>query len=127
MKLISLVLGVAVSATSAFAEPITGTWQTEPDNGNYAHIQMTACGEKICGVIARSFNASGEFTSPATGKTLVFDMVAQGDGTYKGKLWRPSNNKIYMGKMKLRGDKLDLSGCIAGGLLCSGQTWTRIN
>lgn len=127
MRLMTLVAAMGLAATSVMAEPVAGTWQTQPDDGNYAHIQMAPCGNKVCGVIARSFNASGEFRSPATGKTLVFDMVPQGDGNYKGKVWRPSNNKIYSGKMKLRGDKLDLSGCVAGGLLCSKQTWTRLN
>ena len=127
MKLMTLVAAMGLAATSAVADPVAGTWQTQPDDGNYAHIQMAPCGDKVCGVIARSYNASGQFQSPSTGKTLVIDMVPQGDGTYKGKVWRPSNDKIYIGKMKLRGDKLDLSGCVAGGLLCSKQTWTRLN
>jgi uncharacterized protein (DUF2147 family) len=127
MKLTALIAGLTLAAGAAFADPVEGTWQTQPDEGNYAHVRMVPCGDMICGVIARSFNASGEFNSPNTGKTLVINMVPQGDGKYEGKVWRPSNDKIYMGKMQHRGDTLDLSGCVAGGLLCSKQTWTRVN
>lgn len=127
MKLTAWIAGLTLAAGAAMADPVEGMWQTQPDEGNYAHIKMVPCGEMICGVIARSFNAQGEFNSPNTGKTLVINMVPQGDGKYEGKVWRPSNDKIYMGKMQHRGNQLDLSGCVAGGLLCSKQTWTRVN
>jgi uncharacterized protein (DUF2147 family) len=97
MKLTTLVAVISLAATSALADPVAGTWQTQPDDGNYAHRQMVPCGDKMCGVIARSFNASGAFTSPS------------------------------IGKMTLRGDSLDLSACIAVGVLCSKQMWTRLN
>lgn len=53
-------------------------------------------------------------------------MVPDGKGNYAGRVWRPSNNKVYIGKMTVNGDRLKLSGCIAGGLLCSKQTWARV-
>ena len=77
--------------------------------------------------IAKTFNATGEYQSPNLGKTLAIDMVPNGDGTYSGSVWRPSNNKVYIGKMTLRGDKLKLKGCVAGGLICSAQNWVRLN
>jgi uncharacterized protein (DUF2147 family) len=56
----------------------------------------------------------------------VIDMAAQGDGSYEGKVWRPSNNKIHHGTIDLQANSLKLAGCVAGGLLCSKQTWTRM-
>ena len=123
--ILAAVLG-AFSATGALADPVLGMWQTEVDDGSYAHILMAPCGENFCGTIARTFNSDGEYNSPNQGKTLVRNMAAQGDGRYRGKVWRPSNDKIYIGKMDLDGDKLKLRGCIAGGLLCSAQNWTRV-
>ncbi len=61
------------------------------------------------------------------GRRLVIDMAPQGGGSYEGKVWRPSNDKIYLGKIALSGDSMKLSGCVAGGLLCSKQNWARIN
>ena len=124
-----LVLAAAMTlATAGFAsaDPILGTWKTEVDDGSYAHIAMSPCGAKICGTIAKTFNSDGEYKSPNIGKKLVIDMEAKGGGAYEGEVWRPSNNKIYIGKMQLNGNKIKLKGCVAGGLLCSSQNWTRL-
>lgn len=125
----TFVLGAIASlglAGAALADPVEGTWKTQVDDGSYAHIRMAPCGSAICGTIARTFNADGEYKSPNIGKTLVIDMVPNGDGSYAGKVWRPSNDKIYIGKMQLNGNALALRGCVAGGLLCSKQTWSRV-
>lgn len=108
------------------ADPLEGLWQTEADDGAFAHVDIAPCGPNFCGKIARSFKEGAEYASPNQGKTLVIDMAAQGGGKYKGKVWRPSNDKIYMGKISLEGDSMQLSGCVAGGLLCSKQTWSRV-
>lgn len=124
-----LLAGLAVAlglAGAAAADPVLGVWKTQPDDGSYAHIQMAQCGAAVCGKIARTFNSEGEYKSPNIGKTLVIDMVPNGDGSYEGKVWRPSNDKIYTGKMDLAGSSLALRGCVAGGLICSKQTWTRV-
>lgn len=125
--LLTLAAAMGCMATAALADPVAGTWKTEVDEGSYAHVTMAACGGNICGTIARTFNSAGEYASPNVGKTLVIDMAPQGGGEYEGKVWRPSNNKIYLGKMSLKGDALALRGCVAGGMLCSKQTWSRVN
>ena len=120
--LAALVMGAGMAA----ADPVEGIWKTETDDGSYAHVAMTPCGDKLCGVIHRTFDSSGEYDSPNKGKVLVINMVPQGGGDYEGRVWRPSNDKVYLGKMKLNGNTLKLSGCVAGGLLCSSQTWSRL-
>ncbi|WP_035026088.1 DUF2147 domain-containing protein [Gemmobacter nectariphilus] len=118
---------LALMAVPAFAaDPVEGLWQTQTDDGAYAHVQLAPCGPAICGTIARTFNASGEYKSPNLGKQLVIDMMPQGGGRYQGQVWRPSNDKVYVGKIELNGNSLSLAGCIAGGLLCSKQTWQRV-
>lgn len=127
MKHITLAAAaLALWAGAAAADPAEGTWKTEIDDGAYAHVTIAPCGKAVCGTFARTFNASGEYQSPNLGKTVVIDMVPDGGGSYSGKVWRPSNNKIYIGKMTLSGDTIALKGCVAGGLICSSQTWTRV-
>ncbi|KMK67961.1 DUF2147 domain-containing protein [Puniceibacterium sp. IMCC21224] len=121
-----LIAGLVLAAGTAAADPAEGVWKTQPDDGSYAYVGLKPCGANICGTIDRTFNASGEYRSENIGKTLVIDMAPSGNGNYKGKVWRPSNNKIYQGKMQLDGNTLQLSGCVAGGLLCSKQTWSRV-
>lgn len=126
-RLLMIAASLLAFATTASAQDAAlGVWQTEVDDGAYAHITMSECGNAICGVISRTFNADGEYQSENIGKTLVIDMVPQGDGAYEGSVWRPSNNKIYIGKMDVDGNGLRLRGCVAGGLLCSSQNWVRV-
>jgi uncharacterized protein (DUF2147 family) len=126
-KLLMIVASLFAFSTAAAAqEAAVGIWQTEVDDGAYAHITIAPCGNAVCGVISRTFNDDGEYQSENIGKTLVIDMVPQGGGAYEGQVWRPSNNKLYIGKMDVSGDALRLRGCVAGGLLCSSQNWARV-
>ena len=128
MKTPILAAAIAALATGALADPVAGMWQTEVDDGSYALVEMGPCnGSNICGWIRRTFDASGEYQSPNIGKVLVIDMVPNGDGTYEGNVWRPSNHKVYVGNMTLNGSRLTLAGCVLGGLICADQTWTRAN
>ncbi len=124
--IIAAIVGMGFAGTAMAADPAVGVWKTQPDDGAYAHVKMTPCGGAVCGTIQRTFNASGEYKSENIGKQLVIDMKPDGSGKYAGKVWRPSNNKIYIGKMTVAGNSLKLSGCVAGGLLCSKQDWQRV-
>lgn len=113
-------------AAAAVADPIEGIWKTEPDDGAYAHVAIEPCGAAFCGTIMRTFNAAGEYQSPNIGKQLVRNMAPVGAGKYEGQVWRPSNDKIYVGKANVTGNDMKLSGCVAGGLFCAKQAWTRV-
>tara|TARA_R100000935_G_scaffold13574_2_gene27165 strand:- start:951 stop:1343 length:393 start_codon:yes stop_codon:yes gene_type:complete len=122
----AVIASLGFAGVAMAADPAVGVWQTQPDDGAYAHVKMGPCGAAVCGTIQRTFNASGEYKSENIGKQLVIDMKPDGSGKYAGKVWRPSNNKIYIGKMTVAGNSLKLSGCVAGGLLCSKQDWQRV-
>lgn len=126
MKTLFLAAAMMLSATAAMADPIEGTWQTQPDEGSFAYVQVAPCGGAFCGTITRTFKGKEEYKSPNIGRQIVIDMAPQGDGRYAGKVWRPSNDKIYNGKAEVSGDRMSLSGCVAGGLLCKSQTWARV-
>lgn len=126
MKHWMIAAALAVLALPAWADPLEGVWQTEEDDGAYAHVTIAPCGAAFCGQIARSFKARAEVASPNIGKQIVIDMVPDGAGGYAGKVWRPSNGKTYTGKIALKGDAMKLSGCVAGGLICAKQHWTRV-
>ncbi len=126
--ILAAAIGVMMAGAGAAlaADPAVGMWKTQPDDGAYAHVELAPCGASICGTIKRTFKGTQEYKSENLGKELVIDMVPDGKGNYAGQVWRPSNNKIYIGKMTVAGDSLKLSGCIAGGLFCSKQDWTRL-
>ena len=128
MKRMLLAAAMLLAAGAAQAQdPVLGTWQTEVDDGAFAYIDMAMCGAAICGTMTRSFDSDGEYQSENLGRQIVIDMVPQGDGSYEGSVWRPANDRIYIGRMQQNGDQLTLRGCVAGGLFCARQTWSRVN
>lgn len=126
MKKLAIIAALFLSAGAAAADPIEGVWQTQPDEGSFAHVTISPCGGAFCGTISRTFKDKSEYKSPNIGRQIVIDMAAGGGGKYEGKVWRPANNKVYQGKASVSGDRMSLSGCVAGGLLCKSQTWVRV-
>jgi len=128
MKKLLIAAILSLLAFPVFSQEIFGTWKTIPDDNNkYGHIQISACGAKICGVLIKSFNGDGsEYESANIGRKLVWDMVSDGGGNYSGgKVYSPDRDKTYKGKMVLSGNKLDVKGCV-GPFCRSGGTWTRV-
>ena len=124
MTAAALSFGMAGAALAA--DPIEGMWKTEPDDGIFYHVLMKPCGNAYCGEFRKKFENGQEVSSPVIGRNAVFDMVPQGGGEYKGKAWRPSNDKVYTGSGTLSGDVLRVGGQILGGLIKVRQTWTRV-
>lgn len=118
---------LVVCAATAGADPVLGTYKTQPDdNGNYGHVELYQCDANICGVIRKAFDGSGaEVASDNIGRRMLWDMTAQGGGAYGGgKIWAPDRDKVYTSKMALSGDALSVSGCVL--VVCRSQTWTRV-
>lgn len=128
-RISALAGSLALVASAALAnDPVYGVWQTKKDdNGNYGYIDVSACGDKICGILIKSFDTDGKvLESDNTGKKIIWDMENLGDGKYgNGKVWSPDRDKTYKSKMELSGNGLAIKGCILG--ICrDGGTWTRV-
>ncbi|MDO5631289.1 MAG: DUF2147 domain-containing protein [Paracoccus sp. (in: a-proteobacteria)] len=126
MRALSLAVLLSLTATVAAADPIEGLWQTQPDEGRYAMVQIAPCGPAFCGTITRTFSSAGEVRTDSIGKQIVIGMAPQGNGEYRGRVLRPADNKVYNGKASVSGNQMKLSGCVAGGLICKSQTWRRL-
>ena len=114
-------------ATPAGADPALGTWLTGPDRKDQvAHVEVRSCGDALCGRIARAYDAAGtEIVTPNVGRELFWDMQALGGGDYGGgRVFVPAHGREYDARMRLRGDRLEVQGCL--GPICDGQTWTRV-
>lgn len=127
MKTFLLAAVMALTTTAAaVADPIEGLWQTQPDDGAVAIVSIAPCGGAFCGTIVKTFKGQQEYASPNIGKQIVRSMAPAAGGGYAGQVWRPANNKIYQGKATISGSSMKLSGCVAGGLICKSQTWTKL-
>lgn len=111
-------------AGPALADPVFGSWKSQPgDNGAYIHVKIASCGAKVCGKITKV--VGGKTT--VVGRSIIKNMKSDGGGKYSGgTIWAPDKDKTYASKMQLSGNKLKVSGCVAGGLICRSQTWTRL-
>ena len=127
MKTFALATAFALMASAAMAaDPIEGMWQTQADEGALAIVSIAPCGGAFCGTIVKSYKDGAEYASPNVGKQIVRSMKATGGGNYEGQVWRPANDKVYNGKATVGGTSMKLSGCVAGGLICKAQTWTKL-
>ena len=128
MKTLALIAALASFAAPVYADDIFGTWKTiADDNGNSGHIDVSACGSKICGVLVNSFDKDGKaFKSVNQGRKLIWDMEHKGGGNYGGgKVYSPDRDKTYSGKLVLNGNSLDVKGCVLA--ICrSGGSWQRV-
>ncbi|WP_394154049.1 DUF2147 domain-containing protein [Loktanella salsilacus] len=125
--LIAAVLAATFATAASAQDAAVGVWQTEVDDGAFAYVTVAPCGAAVCGTITNTYKADGTpYQSENIGRQIVINMAPNGDGTYAGQVYRPSNGKTYVGKMQVSGDALRLQGCVAGGLLCASQNWARI-
>jgi uncharacterized protein (DUF2147 family) len=132
MRSIVLVLVVGSLALPAAADPggAHGVWSTEKnDEGGHLEVTVAPCASDAtltCGTISKAFNKAGVDASyPNLGRIMVEGMKDGGDGTYSGgTIWDPENGKTYDSKMTLKGDELDVDGCVS--FFCQGQHWQRV-
>lgn len=127
MKTFSFLLAVlALCATPGLADPVEGRWSTQPDdNGNTGIIEITMCGNTLCGTLIESRRSDGEvFVSENVGRQIVWDMEPRGNGRYRdGRIWAPDRDQTYRARMDMAGSRLTVAGCVL--FICRDQIWTR--
>jgi len=129
MRKFILAAALAAAPAIATAGGADGLWKTAvSDSGGYLLVTVADCASdaaKTCGTITKAFSKSGEDPGYAhLGKPIVWDMESDDGASFSGgNIWDPEKDKTYSSKMTLKGDVLDVKGCIA--IICSGQSWTR--
>lgn len=126
-RLVTMSAALSLMAGMAMAEPLLGMWQTaKDDNGNSGLIEVTRCGNALCGELVKSFDANGQETaSDNIGRNIISETVPAGAGKYEGKVYAPDRDKTYSSKLVLEGDRLSVSGCVL--FVCrDGGTWRRV-
>ena len=110
----------------AFAD-ITGNWLSEKnDEGKQISVEIYNCGDQICGKVTNVHNSDN---TSIIGMELIEGMQQKSDTKYSGgRIFAPDTEKWYKSKIKVTDENtLKVSGCVAGGLICRGQVWTRVN
>jgi len=99
------------SMSALAAEPIEGIWK-RPSTGTM--VSYSGGGGKFCGTVLE-----GEYKGKSIG------CMEGSGGTYKGTVIALDEGKTYAGKATVNGNSMSLKGCVAGGLICKGETWAR--
>ncbi len=123
---IRLMVGLVASlvALPAYAD-ITGNWLSEKnEEGKQISVEIYNCGEQICGKITNVHNSDN---TKIIGTEIIEGMSKKNEKKYSGgKIYAPDTEKWYKSKIKVKDENtLKVSGCVAGGLICRGQIWTR--
>ncbi|WP_295047031.1 DUF2147 domain-containing protein [uncultured Paracoccus sp.] len=110
------------------ADPLAGIWRTQPGkDGGFGHVEIVPCGGGLCGTVVRTFDAAGTQTAaPDLGAAILSDVQPTGGGGYgKGRIINPETGRSYTARLTLRGDLLDIGGCIM--MICrDAGTWQRV-
>jgi uncharacterized protein (DUF2147 family) len=136
----AIALALILIAPARAADPL-GTWLTGDKKGK---IRIVNCGGAICGTLVwiaepidpethqpktdvHNSNASLQ-TRPLLGIPIVLDMTPTGADKWEGKVYNAEDGGTYTGSFTMTGpNTAELKGCVMGGLICKGQTWTRAN
>ena len=129
---IGVIVGIvlATAPTAALAGGADGVWKTESDKkGAYLEVTIAPCesdSTKTCGKISNAFTKEGADPKyPNLGKLIVKDMESADGKDYSGgTIWDPVHDRTFKSTMHLRGDDLDVKGCVS--IICSGQDWKRV-
>ncbi|MBA5778032.1 DUF2147 domain-containing protein [Stappia sp. F7233] len=123
----------AILATNAFAAGAEGVW-ARPSGSS--RIEIASCGNALCGKIIWLKEPRNDVNNPdpakranpLLGTQIVLGMVPTGKGeSWKGKVYNAEDGKTYTGFITLEGsNKMKLEGCVLGGLICKGETWSRV-
>lgn len=108
-----IALGAAallLAAGTAYADPIDGNWKTKSG-------ETAAIGGGGGSIVLKTGKHAGK---------RIGSMKAAGAGKYTGTITDPANDKTYSGRATLSGKSLKMSGCIAGGLICRTETWSKL-
>jgi uncharacterized protein (DUF2147 family) len=132
----------SVSLGVSLAADLNGTWLTE---GGTATVRLANCGDAVCGTIIalkqpndpetgkpqadRNNSDASLRNRPVLGLQIVLGMKPSGGANkWSGKVYNAEDGETYTGNIILQTpNTLKLEGCILGGMICQGQTWTRVN
>ncbi len=119
--------GFAVSA--ATTEPIHGTWENPTGD---VRVLTHACGTELCGKVSWASDiakkdATAGGTPQLVGTSLLRNYRETKPGHWKGNVFVPDLGDTYYSTIKqIDANRIKISGCILGGLLCKSQIWRKI-
>jgi uncharacterized protein (DUF2147 family) len=135
-----IVLG-ASDANAAQGAEIAGVWLNPKAN---TRVRIGPCGAALCGNIIwlkspndpqtgapltdRNNPDPANRNRPLVGMPMILGLKPGRPGEWTGRVYLFNDGKTYDASFSMEGPNgLKIQGCKLAGLLCSSQTWTRVN
>jgi uncharacterized protein (DUF2147 family) len=110
-----------------------GEWLVEDGEGR---IRIEECGANLCGYVTAAKNPNDKDrknpdpslrSRSVIGMPVLIDMKPAGN-RWKGNIYNVKDGGTYSANISMKGeDKLRVEGCAFGGMICGGQSWSRVN
>lgn len=120
-------------AALASAEDAFGTWR-HPENGSL--VKLYSCGGGLCAQIVKTQDPNAKDDKnpdpskrgrKVEGIVIMSGAKKEGDNQWRGKLYNREDGNTYSGSITvLSKTQVKLEGCVLGGIICKGVTWTRV-
>ena len=130
----TIALALISIAPARAADPL-GTWLTGDKKGK---VKIVNCGGAICGTLTwlethqpktdKNNKDAAKQSRPLLGIPIVLSMKPNGGEKWEGQVYNAEDGGVYTGSFTITSaNSAELKGCVMGGLICKGQTWTRSN
>ncbi len=130
-----------ISVAPARAADPLGIWLT---GDKKAKVHIVNCGGAICGSLSwlaepidpetkqpktdKNNSDASKKDRPLLGIPIVLSMKPAGGDKWRGQVYNAEDGGTYTGSFTVTGgNSAELKGCVMGGIICKGQTWTRSN
>jgi uncharacterized protein (DUF2147 family) len=123
----ALAAALVLAASNPSAGSIEGHWM-HPEQT--VIIRLEPCGDEVCGTVTwateRAQRDARKGVDRLIGARLLTGFRQNSKGVWKGKIFVPDYDLRVSGKIQpLDANRLKVSGCALGGLLCRTQVWKR--
>ncbi|MCL2713311.1 MAG: DUF2147 domain-containing protein [Alphaproteobacteria bacterium] len=134
---LALYTGIFLATSVAWVNPAaasdpTGDWLVK---GGFAHVRVAECNGAMWGVVAWEQQAGldehnpdvAKQSRPTLGMPVLLNMKkTPGHDQWEGEVYNAEDGKTYSSTITPHGtDQLEIKGCVLG-ILCGGETWTRV-
>ncbi len=120
IRFILALVALAATTLAAPAADIHGVWRRAEDGTTFSFFR---CGTGLCVKVKSVRDAADRKYIGA----LVFSGAEKtGPNAWAGRVKNLEDGQTYMGKITRTGpNAITLDGCVLGGVICKGETWTR--
>lgn len=126
----SFLLALTLAAASGgAADPAVGLWSNPKGS---LTVRTRRCGEQLCATVVSASDRAKEKAADAgidrlVGTEIFSDYRPDGNG-WAGILFVPDRGKRVSSTLETAGgERVKISGCLIGRILCKSQVWTRVD